>query len=79
MVIQGIVVKQQEQVEAYVMEFQQKATMVTHISQKELTSLFVKGLMEPLRSLTKEFLPLSLNEAIQRDVSLEEASRSKIS
>jgi hypothetical protein len=51
-------------VEAFITEFQQKAVVVSDISEHRLVMLFTEALMEPLRCWVKAFKPHTLQEAI---------------
>jgi hypothetical protein len=51
-------------VEAFVIEFQRKAVVVSDISEHRLVMLFIEALIEPLRGRVKAFKPHTLQEDI---------------
>lgn len=58
--------RQTGSVEAFIVEFQQKAVVVFDISEHRLVMLFTEALTEPLRGWVKAFKPHTLQEAIVR-------------
>jgi hypothetical protein len=56
--------RQTDSIEAFITEFQQKAVVISDISEHRLVMLFTEALIEPLRGWVKAFKPHTLQEAI---------------
>ena len=65
--------------EAYIIDFQRMAVMVTYISQQMLVMLFMENLVEPLRGWVKSFRPTTLQEAIMRTQDMRDTVSKKAS
>lgn len=63
--------KQTEQLESYINEFQKIAVMVPDMPQKRITMLFVEGPNDRLKGLVKAHRPNSLDDAIGLAMDLE--------
>lgn len=63
--------RQQGAVDEYVSEFQKIIIIIHHILKEWLTSLFIKGLMEPLQGMIKVSSPRNLDDAIRAEYDLE--------
>lgn len=65
--------RQNGDVDEFVIEFQRLAMMIHHIPESRLTFLFTEGLMEPLQGMVKVSSPRSLDDAIWAAYDLESA------
>ncbi|XP_059068585.1 uncharacterized protein LOC131859077 [Cryptomeria japonica] len=66
--------KQNVSLESYVADFQQLSVMVPNISERRLVSLFIEGLMEPLKGWLKAFDPPSLQGKMKKARGMEFAA-----
>lgn len=57
--------------ESYIGEFQRLSVMVTGISERRLTILFIEGLFEPMKGWIKAFDPPTLQETMRKAHSME--------